>query len=501
MNCIDTTTQQFQELKTLSGLSDYELRTQVYKYMLKYNTYPELRDLDGVDSTKAVVKLLGLKKTKIGYDGDLTEFANRYGDPVQYINNKYTDILMEKHDGIFTPYYTITKRATTHRDLPVKPSVRIQKPQGKRNYIPNPPIPYTTHKGRYIYYNRGQYMVTDQRLSSYNQFNKLEKYDTIQKIFDKYKHITIPFLDFQLAQFFNFLKKDGNMDKILGGETLLHGGLHPIRKGEIDVFNQVKYPEFKVSNKLEVPIDVVDGVITINPTFSRADFEQYLGVKYIESDGQFLLRMLWMMEGVENINDKFEEIGRPTTIIFAETEKAKNYFVYSKTAQFTNWKSASQTEREPTWLGQDIRLQMMLEKLSKNYGINFNLVTNEDLDTPEWKAKIKNPTIRKAFIYNGEYYLNMDNMSLDSPVHEITHMLMGSIKALYPDLYYTMVDSVEELPDYNKLLKQYPNRARSDANEEIFVSKFAIQFASYIGDKTQMNRFGPSDSIFNLLEK
>jgi hypothetical protein len=70
----------------------------------------------------------------------------------------------------------------------------------------------------------------------------------------------------------------------------------------------------------------------------------------------------------------------------------------------------------------------------------------------------------------------MDRASSDAPIHEMSHIILGSLKFTNPNLYYNIVSSVEQLEDYEKRLQEFPGRSRSDANEEIFVDMFAKHY-------------------------
>jgi hypothetical protein len=64
-------------------------------------------------------------------------------------------------------------------------------------------------------------------------------------------------------------------------------------------------------------------------------------------------------------------------------------------------------------------------------------------------------------------------MSADSPIHEMLHIFLGSMSRFNSNLFYKLVSSVEQLPDYEYRSKFFPNRTRSDINEEIFVEELA----------------------------
>lgn len=109
-----------------------------------------------------------------------------------------------------------------------------------------------------------------------------------------------------------------------------------------------------------------------------------------------------------------------------------------------------------------------LEKMRKYYGINIIPITNQN---EEFKELNVNQT--KAFVKDGVIYVNIDNMSADSPIHEMLHIFLGSVSRFNPNLFYQLVSSVEELPDYEYRSKFFQNRTRSDINEEIFVEELA----------------------------
>lgn len=109
-----------------------------------------------------------------------------------------------------------------------------------------------------------------------------------------------------------------------------------------------------------------------------------------------------------------------------------------------------------------------LNRMRKYYGINIIPVTSNDDFPPEL-----NVSQAKAFIYNGNIYLNIDNATIDSPIHEMLHILLGSMSRNNPQLFYQLVQSVEQLPSYERRAQYYPNRTRSDVDEEIFVEELA----------------------------
>ena len=124
-----------------------------------------------------------------------------------------------------------------------------------------------------------------------------------------------------------------------------------------------------------------------------------------------------------------------------------------------------------------------LEKLASLYGIKFNIVTNAELTTPEWQQVSPEIAMANAFVYNGQIYINTDKSSVDAPLHELMHILIGSMRFTNPNLYQQLINSVENFPNYQQLIPKYSNRSRNDINEEIFVtetSKYVLGVPSNI---------------------
>jgi hypothetical protein len=53
------------------------------------------------------------------------------------------------------------------------------------------------------------------------------------------------------------------------------------------------------------------------------------------------------------------------------------------------------------------------------------------------------------------------------------HIFLGGVRYTNPELYFSLVNQVEQLPRYNEFASNFPNRTRGDINEEIFVQEFS----------------------------
>lgn len=115
----------------------------------------------------------------------------------------------------------------------------------------------------------------------------------------------------------------------------------------------------------------------------------------------------------------------------------------------------------------------ILEKLANLYGINFVSITNGELSSEQWKGVVDDAKTTNAFVYNGDIYINIDNSSIDAPLHEMLHLFLGSVRYSDPQLYFSMVEVMNELPNKALLARNYKDRTDSDINEELLVSEFS----------------------------
>nr|DAK03535.1 MAG TPA: protein of unknown function (DUF4157) [Bacteriophage sp.] len=128
----------------------------------------------------------------------------------------------------------------------------------------------------------------------------------------------------------------------------------------------------------------------------------------------------------------------------------------------------------------------MLDKLAKLYGIKFKQITNSDLTSEEWRNKVVDSRGIGAFIYNNEIYINTDNANLDAPIHEMMHLIFGSLRYSNPSLYFSMVDVINSIPGKDIYREKYYDRTNSDLNEEILVSEFSKYLS---GQNSLISRF------------
>ncbi len=116
-------------------------------------------------------------------------------------------------------------------------------------------------------------------------------------------------------------------------------------------------------------------------------------------------------------------------------------------------------------------LRSALDRLQKYYGIQMIPITKSELNSPAFEGLPVSEA--QAFILNGNIYVNTDSATVDAPIHEQLHLFLGSIRFGNPNLYFQLVQSTEQLPNFNILAQEFPGRTISDVQEEIFVNELA----------------------------
>ena len=114
-----------------------------------------------------------------------------------------------------------------------------------------------------------------------------------------------------------------------------------------------------------------------------------------------------------------------------------------------------------------------LDKMAQTMGINIKHKSIDAMREEGILKQVPDAIQASAFIYNGDVYVNTDVATIDSQIHELMHILLGSMRFKNPELYYQLVQSVEQLPNIEDLAINYPNRTKMDLLEEVFVEEFS----------------------------
>lgn len=113
-----------------------------------------------------------------------------------------------------------------------------------------------------------------------------------------------------------------------------------------------------------------------------------------------------------------------------------------------------------------------LYRMANQYGINFKVITNRQLENSEVFRNI-DAVGSKAFVYNGDIYINVDEASVDSPIHEMLHLLVGSMRFTNQNAYVNLLEYIQQQNIFQESVKNYPGRTINDASEEILINELS----------------------------
>ena len=203
---------------------------------------------------------------------------------------------------------------------------------------------------------------------------------------------------------------------------------------------------------------------------------------------------------IEEANASLNNIYRDTEIeITPITERA----IVDIKPRPTKYNSiTNRVEVDPTPNSRMI-LENTIRKLSSLYGINFKIITDLELASEKWKGLMPETKLVNAFVFNGDIYINVDRADVDAPIHELFHILLGSIRFTDPNTYSKLIKLAEQLPNYRELASQYKDRTRNDINEEIMiseVSKYIMGLPSALTNIDQKLLYEISYSIHRVLD-
>lgn len=133
-----------------------------------------------------------------------------------------------------------------------------------------------------------------------------------------------------------------------------------------------------------------------------------------------------------------------------------------------------------------IILRQMLGRMQTLYGISINELNSEELNQSGILQQIPDAANARAFVLNGQIYVNSDLATLDAPVHEMLHICLGAMRFTNPTLYTNLLEKVTKFDTLSDIARLYPNRTVSDVLEEVFVTEFANYL---VGNSTEFNKF------------
>lgn len=130
-----------------------------------------------------------------------------------------------------------------------------------------------------------------------------------------------------------------------------------------------------------------------------------------------------------------------------------------------------------------------LDKLADLYGIQIHSLTNEEIAKDPELSKIPNLQTVKGFIRNGEIYINTSNASIDTKLHEMLHLIFGSVKYQNRELYDNLIQMATQFSTFKSFADDQVNSfgpaTQNDLAEEFMVTELAKYLTGFGVQKTR----------------
>lgn len=262
--------------------------------------------------------------------------------------------------------------------------------------------------------------------------------------------------------------------------------------------NKSGLDEFDLASQIEI-FEAKHGRWPNLDELEGANSEPYIRENLkIREDNSTEINTILEMTGTEDIRDAKIQLNNEFRDKEIDIIPLKNDAIVNIEERPTTSKDLSETSYEQDDIVNNaVILTTIINKLQDFYGINIHYITNSELNSEQW-ASIPGVQTANAFVFNGEIYVNVDNATIEDPLHEMMHLIFGSIKYSDPDLYYNLVNQAEQFDSYGRISKLYPNRTRGDLNEEVFITELSNYLA---GKKSALDKLDKSvmhDISYNM---
>ena len=121
-------------------------------------------------------------------------------------------------------------------------------------------------------------------------------------------------------------------------------------------------------------------------------------------------------------------------------------------------------------------MEQAVQYFNEKFDIAINTMSQTELNDfgKQNGINVKNA---RAFIYNGQIYINSSNANVSDVFHEMAHIFLGVLKVKYPDSYQAVIAKYQQKPKFKTNLdyinEAYTNFAMQDKLEECVADMIA----------------------------
>ena len=123
-------------------------------------------------------------------------------------------------------------------------------------------------------------------------------------------------------------------------------------------------------------------------------------------------------------------------------------------------------------------MENAIKYFNKKLGISIKTITQSELEEIAKKNKFKSNGVR-AFILNGQIYINSSNANIQDLFHELTHIFLGTLKINDFNAYQRVINKYLKTKEFGRtktyIDRAYQNFAEQDKIEECVADIIAEQ--------------------------
>lgn len=242
----------------------------------------------------------------------------------------------------------------------------------------------------------------------------------------------------------------------------------------VSEFNLNKAIETSLKNYGDYPqLDMIPYSNSLEYLEKQLNIKTIKDSKYVKTD--VLLDHI-QASSIEEANIKLNNLYRDLNIDLYPISDTTSVISIENRPTECSVKSQQELELDDDILPQanNLIIERQLDLMQQRFGIQIIPITNTELESDDWRGLVPESRYSNAFVYNGNIYINTDNANIkESKIHELMHIFLGAIRFTNPNLYFSLVQSVEQLPYYEEEASLFINRTQNDIDEEIFVKEFS----------------------------
>lgn len=128
----------------------------------------------------------------------------------------------------------------------------------------------------------------------------------------------------------------------------------------------------------------------------------------------------------------------------------------------------------------DQSLTEAIDYFNKQFGINIHAVTRSELEQLSKDKGLKlegKLNVVKAFVYNGEIYINTSNANIENLFHELSHIFLGVLKAKDIDMYKEIINVYTKKSNFAYQFKEHKKAYQYYAEQDIIEESVADMIA------------------------